>query len=245
MLNNKKIKEYYNEILKDSEKEYEFDRWMKDPRTREDYIMTHDAINHSLRNVEFASCLEIGPGPGTWTRLLFRKNPSARFDLIDISEEMKRQFELEMRPLLNISYEIADFCERANQKQSYDLVFSSRAIEYMEDKTKFFTNVYESMVPGGVGIFLTKNPYYRKGIRKKDERFQHTGKISPEEIKSVMSEIGFDEIKTYPVVVCVPFIDRINISLSRHLFIKWYKNELQEKQNFFTESYLTICKKKQ
>ena len=72
--------------------EYEFNIWFTTPRLFLDYWMTHQVINYHLAKLKFNSCLELGPGPGTWTKLLFRHSPEADFDLVDISLHNLGQF---------------------------------------------------------------------------------------------------------------------------------------------------------
>ena len=95
---NREIRGYYDEVVPGTFRgDYEFERWFRRGLSRSEYFMTYSSIKFHCETVRFSRCLEIGPGPGTWTRVLFKMNSSAEFDLVDISEEMKAQFHSEMR----------------------------------------------------------------------------------------------------------------------------------------------------
>ena len=108
-VDNEYFKREFNSLIKTEFKNnYEFNRWFSDVGVRRGYFMTCNSILYQLNKVSFASCLELGPGPGTWTKILFRKNVRAQFDLVDISKEMKTQFILEMRNQKNVNYAITN-----------------------------------------------------------------------------------------------------------------------------------------
>jgi len=240
-LKNKEISTGYNTgVSGNYDNDYEFNRWNIRSRNRAEYAMTYEAIKNHLQSVEFSTCLEVGPGPGTWTRLAYRVNPKANFDLVDISEAMKEQFELEMRTLPNVHYFVDDIMTYSETKQ-YKLFFSSRAIEYFDDKEAFMSKLGRLIVSSGNGVIVTKNPYH--GIRK-DKDVGHQGQVPMPKMKKMLEENGFVDVKFYPVVVRIPIISRFTSELSEYLHEKWLNKELNiTKTNRVVESYLVSFKK--
>lgn len=240
LLKNKKIKDLYSDVIPGRyQNNYEFNRWFVSPRDRLDYFMTHFAIQHHLSGTTFESCLEFGPGPGTWTRLLYRQNPKAKFDLVDISAEMKNQFELEMRTKDNVAYHLTDIMD-FRPSEPYDFFFSSRAIEYLEDKKGFLKKLHNDFLrPGGKGMIVTKNPLFNPGHQKKDTRFQHQGQIPSSEMIKMLQDAGFSNIKVYPVIIRKIW-DRFSFGFSEKKFLKIYNSPLADENLRITESYLIV-----
>jgi len=244
MIKNEEIKSLYNSIISKSYfGDYEFNRWFKTQSRRTDFFMTHSAIKLHLKGINFKRCLELGPGPGTWTRLLFRQNPEAFFDLVDISIEMKRQFELEMRGGKNIQYFVKDIMD-FEPEDKYDLFFSARAVEYLSDKKSFFNKLHGCMNVGGRGILITKNP--RFGFRKKKKiPKQHTGQIYHKDLRKILSETGFSEIMVYPVIIRIPILNRLGPLSSEKLFKAIYTRKIQDNLMLkLFESYLVTFLRK-
>lgn len=247
MLKNTRIRNFYNSIIKDKfAGDYEFRRWFSNSRLRADFFMTYSAIKFHLQGIDFKECIELGPGPGTWTRILYKHKPEANFDLVDISKEMEHQFRLEMRGDKNVKYYIQDIMD-FNPLKTYDFFFSARAIEYLEDKGGFFSKLFSLLNNGGRGIIITKNTKYKKYRiwGSPDRRFQHQGKISLIESRAFLEKFGFSEIKIYPVIIRLPVIDRCTPLVSEWIFKKVISRELSN--NFllwFVESYLISFKKR-
>ena len=87
------MRQFYNKKAKKiSDKGYEYARWFSTPRKKKQYNSTVRSLLFHLRDIGFKKCLEVGCGPGTWTRLLLKKYPEAKFTCLDISKEMISQF---------------------------------------------------------------------------------------------------------------------------------------------------------
>jgi len=243
-MQNKDIRLFYNKVLREKfEDNYEHYRWFRTKRLWVDYVMMHETIRLHVGMLEksFSRCIELGPGPGTWTRLLYRCAPEATFDLVDISKEMERQFRLEMRELAQVTYHVSDIMS-FRPEQKCDLFFSSRAIEYLEDKDAFVNHLRTLMAPGGTGIIITKNPSYRRFVseQKLDKaRWQHTGQVSHTQLKIALESQGFSDIKSFPAIVRIPLLDRLSCWSSFKLF-RWISGrEINKKFLPFCESYVT------
>jgi ubiquinone/menaquinone biosynthesis C-methylase UbiE len=239
---NEEIGAGYNRVIEKGEYEndYEFNRWNIRARNRAEYAMTYRSIKEHAKGLSFQKCLELGPGPGTWTRVIFRVNPEAYFDLVDVSEAMRTQFRLEMRGGERVNYMVSDIM-KYSPTNSYDLFFSSRAVEYLDDKPAFFTKMATFIRPNGQGLIVTKNPFH--GVRKSKEPI-HQGQISMVEMKNYLSSNGFVDINFYPAVIRIPIVSRFTSVLSEYIFAKRSGRPLAiEKTNRIVESYVVKFKK--
>jgi trans-aconitate methyltransferase len=241
-MENKEIKALYNTLVDGEtyEKDFEFKRWFIRDRNRAEYAMTYMAIKQHVADLTFNTCLEVGPGPGTWTRLLYRVNQNATYELVDITEAMREQFMLEMRSLPNVHYHVADIME-FEVSQPFDLFFSSRAVEYFDNKPGFFKKLSSFVKNGGEGVIVTKNPYH--GVRKSKEP-QHQGQIAMVDMKKYLMDNGFSDITFYPAVIRIPIVSRFTSVLSEYIFAKRSGRPLAiEKTNRIVESYVVKFKK--
>lgn len=222
------------------ESDYEFNRWFIRARNRAEYAMTYQAIDHHVATQSFTRCLELGPGPGTWTRVLFRRQPNAQYQLVDISEAMREQFRLSMRASERVTYDVSDIMDYA-ASEPFTYFFSSRAVEYLDDKPAFFTKLSGLMATGAAGAILTKNPYH--GVRK-SKKAAHQGQIAMPAMRKYLEDNGFRDITFYPVVVRIPIISRLTSEVAEYLFARWHQRPLKEQRtNRTIESYLVTFTK--
>lgn len=238
-----KIKQLYKSSIKDKyENDYEFRRWFLTERLRLDYFMTRTALYHHMRDIDFDSYLEFGPGSGIFTTVAYHKNPNAKFDLIDISEEMKNQFALEVRGRENVNYIVDDIMNHKFNGQ-YDLFYSVRAIEYIDDKQAFFKKIYSLMNHNAKGMIVTKNPFYGAVEKGNGTRWQHTAQLGIKDMRNILEKSGFKNVAVYPVIVRFPIIERFTLKFTEKYFNKVFKNPLVEKMSRFIESYIVIFEK--
>lgn len=238
------VKELYErEVAGKYRGDYEFRRWFLTERLRLDYVMTRAALAEHLRDVVFSSCLEVGPGSGIFTTLAFRRNPEAHFDLLDISEEMKRQFFLEMRAGAGVRYIVDDILTHDFGADTYDLFYSVRAVEYVDDKAALFRKVFQLLRPGGKGVVVTKNPGYARAERGATTRRQHRGKVDDDKLVRLLAAAGFVRISLSPVIVRLPLIERVTMRFSEALFERVYRKPYNPRIARFVESYLVTFEK--
>ncbi len=238
---NQEIEKLYSEIIPEKYgSEYEYNRWFSAGHKISDYRMMHYTINHLLPS-SFKKCIEFGPGPGTWTRLLFRKEPTARFTLVDISETMREEFIREMRLVDTVNY-IHSNVEEYEDTNQYDFIFSSRMIEYVEHKEKFLGMMYQLLQENGQVLLITKNPTPRKSSQ---QSWQHKKQISRAQLRAALALIGFNEIEFRTAIIRLP-LKKLTWPLAEFLQ-KQLRNKILKDHSFFDiviESYAVICRKR-
>ncbi|MFP4656894.1 MAG: class I SAM-dependent methyltransferase [Candidatus Woesearchaeota archaeon] len=222
----KDIRESYRKQVEGKKyKDYEHFRWLENFRRWLGYRQTYHALNHHLSDVDFDSVVEMGPGSGTWTKQLIRKNPEASFDLVDISEDMLKHCKINIGDRKNIKYICSDFLD-AEIDHEKDLFFSARTFRYIEDKLGMLKKVHDVLRKGGIGLMITWMP------RLSSKKNRDGAPVYPEEMRSLLSEAGFRRISIYPVIVRIPYF----------MWKKMYMKKLG-KPYFLVESYIVKFKK--
>ncbi len=239
------IKDFYNNTMPGKfEHDYEHGRWFKTPLLRASYEMTKMAIEkHVLsKKKKYSHALEVGAGPGTWSKLLLRSGVVEKLDIVDISSEMLTLAKHTLSDQGAVSFFESDFIAFSSSVK-YDFFFSSRALEYFPDKEKFVEQMQRLLRSGGEGFIITKNPHYlRSRLLRKKISEMHTGQISPRALKKILGAKGFGDVKIYPVAMSFPIFHSpfVNVSLYRVLG----RFPLNFISNIFAESYCIAFSKK-
>ena len=203
------VRDFYNKTVKENyQNRYEEKRWFSDPEQKIFYKMTGLFISNFLKRsgIKFKNYLEVGPGPGTWTKIYLKNFPEANYNLVDISSEMLKMCKDNLSGQGNISYSENDFMNFTLDKK-YDFIFSSRALEYFPDKDAFVKKIRVLLEIGGVALVITKTPkYFRSKILKKNIPDLHKNQIKPADFKKIVIKNGFKKVEIYPVVLYFPFI---------------------------------------
>jgi len=236
------VKNFYNTVVKDKYNyHYEYNRWFKNPLLKSGYDMTHSTLVKVIKNLEFNNYIEVGPGPGTWTRLFLAEKPDANYHLVDISKEMIEIAKERLKKFININFSVSDFTHFESNK-NFDLFFSSRAVEYMPDKKAVFHKIFNLLSSGGRGLIITKTPkYLRSRLLGRKIPAIHQNQISPQEVKYILVEIGFKNIKFIPVALNFPIIR--SVFLSNILYKIFGNKRLNSLSQFFSESYMVTFQK--
>ena len=238
------IREYYNKkVTTKANNEYEKFRWFSTNNKRRQYRFTIQSLHFHFKDVELKNCLDIGCGPGTWTKLLMKKYPKAKFVCVDISKEMINQFKksIDRKEKKRLKFIVSSFID-ANPKGRYDFVFASRSIEYMPNKPLAMRKINKMMKPGGQGIIVTSPPHkaylkIKKFLGKKVNK-QHTKRISVEDMRNLLRKEGFKNIKFYPIL----FTDSPLVPTS-FLFHNFYRKRWCLISKMFASGYLVKFKK--
>lgn len=221
----KQVKDFYNTTLKANSNPYEQERWFKNPQLQSGYKSTKSAVERyalpHLQSGSNSNVFELGPGPGTWTKLLLQKAPTANFDLVDISEEMLGQAKTALSEHSNVSYIVSDILDFAPAKK-YDYFFSSRIIEYVPDKEKAVKIIADSLKPGAYGYIVTKTPQKRRPFGKPVTAPLHMQQVSATELVKLFEKSGCNVLKKVNVTCVFPGLrsataDRLLTQLCRLL----------------------------
>lgn len=242
---NEDAKNFYNDIMPEKfGDDYEHERWFKDPIQEAGYKLTKDAITrHVLEDDSLnpVRVLELGPGAGTWTKILIGHFPDAYFDLLDISGEMLDRAHEALGEKDRVRFIESDVLTW-DPEGAYDYFFSSRVLEYIEDKKKFCEKIFSVLEPCGRGFLITKMPHYERErfLGRHSSEF-HQGQIAPGALRDTLTAAGFIDVDVYPVTTSIPLLHSARVNL---LFGKFFARfTLGPISMFFAESYCVLFRK--
>lgn len=247
MLTTKYVEREYDRQIRDIYKgNYEYERWFSTPEARLGFKMHESSQKFHTKDIKFRNYLEFGVGSGIWTRMFLNKKK--HFTLIDISKEMLGQAKKNLGFMKNISYIQLNILNlKAFDK--YDMIFSSRVIKYVPDKEKMFSLLYRALKKDGSCVIINQSIdtvmqriYHFLGIKSKD--LLHSRPISIKDLKFILKNAGFKDIRFYPVEIKVG-IPGITIfkKLSLMIWKKLYKKKLNWISTLLAGSYLMKMKK--
>lgn len=238
------VREVYNtqvgEVLGGA---YEEQRWDSSRVARSGFLLATEAIEDfvvpHLHGVQ--TYLELGPGPGTWTKVLQKHIPHAHLHLVDISRAMLDLARKNLSSVPQVTFTESDFLE-FQPPQTYDVFFSSRAIEYFSDKAPVVSKVASSLRKGGKAFIITKMPhYFRMKLLGKTPGVFHQHQASPKEYIRLAGDVHLRLIDMRPVFVVVPGLRSATLNLFfTRLLRKFPWNPVTAA---ITESYLMVFEK--
>lgn len=232
------VKRIYNDIMPEKfGADYEFSRWFKTSALKAAYAMTKLSIERRAiaGGRHCKNVLELGPGAGTWSKLLLENKFAKHLDMLDISSTMLSLAKNALKDYTNTSFFERDFFDFHADKK-YDFFFSSRVFEYLPDKEKAVSKISEILSPRGKGFVITKMPkYFVNKLLGREVSELHRGQISPREIKRLFLNGGFSEIKIYPITMSFPFFK--SAALNMFLYKIFGRFPLNPVSAFFSESY--------
>lgn len=223
--------------------DYEAARWKKNSLLSAQHGMAAEAIRRYVLPAAKSAVriIEVGPGPGTWTKLMLAGNPDAAYTLVDISKEMLGQARGAFLNRKNITFVESDFLAFESQ-QPFDFFFSSRAIEYMPDKTAVAAKIASLLTRGARGAVITKTPKrFFDRLRGRNVSDLHRGQIAPHELTNLLQAAGLEVVGVYAATVTVPIIG--SAFLNRILFRLIRRLPLFYPLTLLTESYCVVFKK--
>lgn len=242
-MDTQEIKQKYNQEIQVKYKfDYEHNRWFATPLLQAGFKMMQKTIQKHVLSDKLVveNILELGPGAGTWTKMLKTKFAQANFDLVDISKEMLALAQRALGDDKFVYFE-SDFLDWQGSKK-YDLFFSSRALEYFPSKSPVISKIFSLLNQEKYGFIITKNPqYWRYQLVGRKIPDMHRQQVKPKDLKIILSKVGFSEIKFYPAVMTMPFFKSPFLnSLLFRLFGNFQLNIISQ---LFTEAYLVKFKK--
>lgn len=198
---------HYQKLIGSVGEKYLEDRWFSSPVARLHYGQSRSTIERILARIPNGGAwLEIGSGPGTWTDLCVSKAES--MTLLDVSSEflevVKRRIDFKGKPA---SFLCGDFVTDVHllEAESFQTVFSARALEYMPDKAGAVRNCYRALKAGGHLVLITKNPLWAdKVMEEKNETAPaglHRAQIHWAALAEIVRETGFRDVEIYPVAI--------------------------------------------
>lgn len=161
------------------------------------------------------SVLDVGCGPGYFLSVLSEVYPQVDLVGVDIDDELldaARQCVGDNR-LVRASAQDLPF-----SASSFDLVFSNQVVEHLHNPTQFFREAHRILRPGGLLLFSTPNPAGLAarwlGPRWQGHRFDHVSLATPEQWRSLCSQVGFEILEEGTTALTgFKFMQRFPLSL--------------------------------
>ena len=172
--------------------DYEHTRWRANPLLSAQYRMMTDVLNRLVVPIvrRASHVLEVGPGPGTWTKHLLEANFAAHYTLVDISREMLAQAREGLAGRTNITFVEGDLIV-FESSEPFDFFFSSRAIEYMSDKRAAVEKIASLLRRVSHGAIITKMPKpFFDQVRGRKVATLHTGQTAPCDLAPILEHSG-------------------------------------------------------
>ena len=116
------------------------------------------ALRALLPDLRGLDVLDLGCGFGWFCRWA-RQNGAAHVLGIDVSERMLVRSRATTQDTA-ITYARADMEHLELPPASFNLVYSSLALHYIEDLNRLMSQVYRSLIPGGSLVFSVEHPIY-------------------------------------------------------------------------------------
>lgn len=237
-------KRFYDQTMPDKlGMDYEAARWKANPLLAAQYEMLRQQVGTWAKKhaPNAGRILEVGPGPGTWTKMLLAENPHASYTLVDISSEMLAQAKEALASYPNVSFVESDLAAFTND-EPFDLFFSSRAIEYMPDKELICRRIASLLTPGGEGAIVTKmpKPFFER-LRGTSVASLHSGQIGPRALTRLLAEAGLTVTGVRVATATVPGVR--SAAFNRFAFALLSRLPLIAPLRIFAESYLVTFTK--
>ncbi len=234
---------------------YRCSQWENSQVARFDYNMTRDALMEQLDPQQAESILEVGCGPGTWTKIISPK--CHKLVAVDLSISMLEEAKRFCSGQKNISFVHSDIMN-LELKEKFDKIFSVRSFEYVTDKKSLLMKLSFLLKNNGKLVIITKSKPCLWGLAKKSPGFSQE-KISMVEMKKLLKDSGFGKINYCPAIVRLPIFESGNREFPlikrsfEEKFLKFFSgiskkarktNVVFKKMSmFFSESYLISAQK--
>jgi len=236
-------KTFYNERMPNKlGKDYEHARWHSNAFQEAQYRMMIDVMRRLAVSVvkDAKTVLEIGPGAATWTKFLLEANMQAHYTLVDISAEMLSRAKAAIPSSARVSFVEADLLTYEPGTR-FDVIFSSRAVEYVSNKNSIAAKLTSLLAPDGTLVIITKMPkkfFNTLAGRRLSEL--HAGQVSPGMFTTLLKKSGLTismvrmATATVPVFKS-PLLNQVAFQLFSRLPLIW-------PLSVFAESYIVIAK---
>jgi ubiquinone/menaquinone biosynthesis C-methylase UbiE len=207
-------------------------RWFKTRLTRLEYAQTEDALLTQFQFVpgDKGRYLEIGCGPGTWTKVV--ASHAAEVVALDISANMIEQARRYVDSASNVTFVHGDAAQYQPEGR-LDGFFSFRVIEYVNGWQEMLTRVSAHVPSGGRAVVCTKTPlsvyrgtgrerWFTTGVRRALGRLRRRLRGQPEPegdgfwqryisasaLQQVLEQAGFTDFQLAPAIYGAPIFWR-------------------------------------
>ena len=178
-----------------SAKDYKFAQWEKTNISRFDHNLTKKSLLKFLRPNKNDKILEIGCGPGTWTKLV--SGSCKELTAVDVSKKMLKEAKMYCLNK-NVSFIHGDFM-KLNFNQKFDKIFAVRAIEYVENKDKLLEKMNSLLKVNGKIVLITKSKPCLWNV-KQDKIHRIKGNVSHSKLKKICVKNSFKNVIVKPVI---------------------------------------------
>jgi ubiquinone/menaquinone biosynthesis C-methylase UbiE len=206
-------------------------RWFKTRLTRLEYAQTEAALLAELQPRADGRYLEIGCGPGTWTKPVAER--AKEVVALDISANMLEQARNYIGTAGHVTFVHGDAAQYQPEGKLSGL-FSFRVLEYVKGWQEALTRASAHVESGGRVTICTKTPFsvyrgtgrerwFTTGVRrvlgklkrfvlrqpepKRDLEF-YQKYISPREMQRVLESAGFTNFRVVPAIYGLPIFMR-------------------------------------
>jgi malonyl-CoA O-methyltransferase len=189
--------------------------------------LQRDVGAHLLKEIEPAptikAVLDLGCGTGHFSAQLMQKFPSADVIGLDIAEGMLQIARSRDRTQAPRNQSALWICSDAEQlplqSESVALIFSSLAIQWCDNLSRLFAELYRVLQPGGVLAFSTLGPntlHELKSAWQQVDGYVHVNRFQPAStIQQSLTEAGF-ALENWQAENRVLFFPRL-VDLTREL----------------------------
>ncbi len=244
-LKNEYVQEYYNAQVGALATSYTDDRWHSSKVQEFEYEQTRRALEKALGIDMVSRALEIGPGDGVWTSIIFSRVTEG-LHLVEQSQAMLTLAKKHLAGVSGITFEHGDFL-KSNPPEHNDLVVAVRCFEYFEDKPAVLKKIHNLLTKDGRVIIITKNPKLLTSVPSQS-KLLHSAQVSVGEMRLLAEEAGFNVTSVYPAVlrwkatfppmrVLFTVLHKLAVASSGALQIPFIST-------FATESYVYVLSKK-
>lgn len=214
-------------IFDDASSYYQHLRWFKSRLTRFEYTLTRKVLLEELGPTPGARALEVGCGPGTWTREVAPR--VGALTALDIAPQMLAQARAYVHTP-NVRFVQGDVAQFPLATEGpYDAIFSVRVLEYLEDWKPVVGQLLDAVAPGGRIVIITKTPlsvYRGTGreralgqlIRRVERRVRGVPAperhpfwqryIPPTALAQLYAAHGLEQVRIRPVIYGLPIFVR-------------------------------------
>jgi|CXWL01.1.fsa_nt_gi ubiquinone/menaquinone biosynthesis C-methylase UbiE len=196
-LKNAYVKDYYNAQVSALSSSYMDERWHTSKVKEFEYGQTKRALEKALGVEMVSRALEIGPGDGVWTSLIFSR-VTGNLHLVEQSEEMLKRAKEHLVGTDGITFEQGDFL-KANPPPQNDLVVAVRCFEYFDQKEVALKKIHNLLVRGGKLIVITKNAKLMTS-KKVQHQTLHSDQCTRSQMEQYLRTAGFTVEAVYPAI---------------------------------------------